>query len=234
MSGATSSVEEVHPDRAEPREVRFARSLESRGGTTLHARDESHARELLADLLDGRAACVDDDPVVRAVVGDAPVLDDPWEASVGVTTALCAAADTSTLAHPFDAQHRRSTGLVPPMHVAVLPVDRLRDTYAEVLQELLSVRPAPSGMRLETGPSSSGDIEQIHVRGMHGPVELVVLVVGSCLAETGAAGTPAAARAGLTDGEPTAEPAPPQTGGPDAAPAEDGGGADSTASQDET
>ncbi|MFK5633985.1 MULTISPECIES: LUD domain-containing protein [unclassified Ornithinimicrobium] len=219
---AASAAEEIRQDQVEPREIRFARALESRGGKIVHARDEGHARDLLVDLLAGRTACVDDDPVVRTILGDAAVVDDPWEATVGVTTALCAAADTSTLAHPFDARHRRSTGLVPPTHVALLPVDRLRDTYAEVLQELLSVRPAPSGMRLETGPSSSGDIEQIHVRGMHGPVELVVLIVGSCAAEAEASGTQAAAGARQTDGEPTAEPAPPETGGPDAAPTEDG------------
>lgn len=219
---AASAAEPLRHDLAEPREVRFARALESRGGKTLHARDERHARELLVELLAGRAPCVDDDPVVRTIMGDAPVVDDPWAAPVGVTTALCAAADTSTLAHPFDRQHRRSTGLVPPTHVALVPVDRLRDTYTEVLQELLSLRPAPSGMRLETGPSSSGDIEQIHVRGMHGPVELVVMLVGSCLAETGDPGTLAAARAARTAEEPTAEPAPPETGGPDAAPAENG------------
>lgn len=222
MSMVDSADDRTDQDRVETRETRFERALVSRGGKVLHARDEEHAHELLLDLLAGQAVCVDDDPVVRAIVRDVLVVDDPWEAPVGVTTALCAAADTSTLAHPFDPQHRRSTGLVPPTHVALLPAARLRDTYPEVLQELLSVRPAPSGMRLETGPSSSGDIEQIHVRGMHGPVELVVMIVGSSVAGTGASGPAAAARAGETDGEPVAEPAPPESGGPEAAPAEDG------------
>src|SRR5690606_30092758 len=114
------------------------------------------------------------------------------------------------------------TGLVPPMHVAVLPVDRLRETYAEVLQELLAVRPSPSGMRLETGPSSSGDIEQIHVRGMHGPLELVVVLVGSPAAETDE--EQAAASLQAVPVEPTAQAAPPETGGPHADPAEEESG----------
>lgn len=206
------------PVEGQERELRFAEALESRGGRALHARDADHAAALLAELVAGRTVCLDDDPVVHQVVGEAHVVDDPWTADVGVTTALCAAVETSTLAHPFDRSHPRSTGLVPPTHVVVLPVERLRETYAEVLQELMAVRPAPSGMRLETGPSSSGDIEQIHVRGMHGPVELVVVLVGSPAAETGEE----QARAAVQDVpvEPTAQPAPPETGGPEADPAE--------------
>lgn len=200
-------------------ELRFAEALESRGGRALHARDTTHAAALLAELVSEEAVCVDDDPVVHAVIGDARVVEDPWSANIGVTTALCAAVATSTLAHPFDRAHLRSTGLVPPMHVVVLPVDRLRETYTEVLQELLAVRPAPSGMRLETGPSSSGDIEQIHVRGMHGPVELVVVLVGSSAAKADEKETAAALHAAPV--EPTAQAAPSETGGPHADPAEE-------------
>lgn len=204
---------------AQSRELRFTQALESRGGRALHARDTDHAAALLAELVSGRTVCVDDDPVVHEVLGDAHVVDDPWTADIGVTTALCAAVETSTLAHPFDRSHTRSTGLVPPMHVVVLPVDRLRETYAEVLQELLAVRPSPSGLRLETGPSSSGDIEQIHVRGMHGPVELVVVLVGSPAAEDDEEQVAASLQA--VPVEPAAQAAPPETGGPHADPAEE-------------
>ncbi|MGD8202095.1 LUD domain-containing protein [Ornithinimicrobium sp. W1679] len=208
-----------HRPEARSRELRFAEALESRGGRALHARDTSHAAVLLAELVSGRTVCADDDAVVQAVIGDARVVEDAWSADLGVTTALCAAVETSTLAHPFDRSHPRSTGLVPPVHVVVLPVDRLRETYTEVLQELLAVRPAPSGLRLETGPSSSGDIEQIHVRGMHGPVELVVVLVGSSAAEVDKEQTATALRA--APAEPTAQAAPPESGGPHADPAEE-------------
>lgn len=52
-------------------------------------------------------------------------------------------------------------------------------TYPEALAALGALRPALSGMRLVSGPSSSGDIEQVHIRGMHGPVQVHVVLVGA-------------------------------------------------------
>jgi len=50
------------------------------------------------------------------------------------------------------------------------------------LDELFTLLPRPaeqtSSMVLITGPSRTADIEQILVRGIHGPGHLVVLVVG--------------------------------------------------------
>ena len=67
--------------------------------------------------------------------------------------------------------------LLPPLHIAVVPRDRILTG----LDELFSLVPQPaeltSAMVLITGPSRTADIEQYLVRGVHGPGELHVVVV---------------------------------------------------------
>jgi L-lactate dehydrogenase complex protein LldG len=68
--------------------------------------------------------------------------------------------------------------LLPPVHIAVVP----RERVLTGLDELLTILPHPaeqtSSMVLITGPSRTADIEQILVRGVHGPGEIHVVVVG--------------------------------------------------------
>ena len=67
--------------------------------------------------------------------------------------------------------------LLPPVHIALVDRERLLTG----LDELLSILPRPadetSSMVLITGPSRTADIEQILVRGVHGPGEIHVVVV---------------------------------------------------------
>lgn len=155
----------------------FAAALLDVGGQTVLCGSTGEARAVLHRLVAGRSVTADDDPVLTPLLGGFDVVTDPWAAAVGVTTAFAAVADTGTLALPFDATHRRSTSLVPPMHIAVVPADRLVPSYAEAVTRVSTLAPMPSAVRMVTGPSSSADIEMTLVRGMHGPVELHVLLM---------------------------------------------------------
>ncbi|WP_194288614.1 LUD domain-containing protein [Ornithinicoccus halotolerans] len=209
----------------------FTEELARRGGTTHRVADADAARELVHELCAGKQVVADDDPVLADVLPGLARVSDPWAADVGVTTAVAAGAATGTIGLVFDRDHPRRTALVPPAHVAVVPVERLHASYAEVLRSLAAIRPVPSGMRLISGPSSSGDIEQVHVRGMHGPVELHVVLVGAAPETTVPAGEgeraaataeEAGTGAGISaDPEPVAEPVREQA--PHAAPGEHAG-----------
>jgi len=99
------------------------------------------------------------------------------EADLGVTSAVAAIATTGTLVQDSTVASGRSASLLPPAHLCILPASRIVATSAEVLRGLGDGRELPSNLVLITGPSRSGDIEQIMTLGVHGPlaVEIVVL-----------------------------------------------------------
>jgi L-lactate dehydrogenase complex protein LldG len=94
----------------------------------------------------------------------------------GITSADYALADTGTLVMIASPQEARLISLLPPAHIAVVPRERILTG----LEELMTVLPKPaeqtSSMVLITGPSRTADIEQILVRGVHGPGQLTVVI----------------------------------------------------------
>ena len=98
-------------------------------------------------------------------------------ADLGITGADYALADTGTLVMLASAKEARMISLLPPVHLAVLSRDRI---LAD-LDELFLLLPRPdqvtSSMVFITGPSRTGDIEQILIRGVHGPGEIHVVIV---------------------------------------------------------
>jgi LUD domain len=98
-------------------------------------------------------------------------------ADVGITSADYALADTGTLVMLASPQEARLVSLLPPAHIAVVPRERILTG----LDELFSILPNPaaqtSSMVLITGPSRTADIEQILVRGVHGPGQITVVIV---------------------------------------------------------
>jgi L-lactate dehydrogenase complex protein LldG len=87
-------------------------------------------------------------------------------------------AETGTLIVMPSADEPRLMSLVPPVHIALLEVDKLYTTFAEAVQEQGWVQAGmPSNALLISGPSKSADIEQTLAYGVHGPKELVVILV---------------------------------------------------------
>lgn len=97
-------------------------------------------------------------------------------ADIGITSADYALADTGSLVMLSSPAEARMISLLPPEHIAVVPRHRILTG----LDELFSILPNPaeqsSSMVLITGPSRTADIEQILVRGVHGPGRITVMV----------------------------------------------------------
>lgn len=96
------------------------------------------------------------------------------QADAGVTGAEAALAETGSVALTSGGGKSRLVSLLPPLHVALVPVSKLvTDLFAWVKE-----RPAsfPAQLVLVSGPSKTADIEQTLVVGVHGPKRFVVIL----------------------------------------------------------
>jgi L-lactate dehydrogenase complex protein LldG len=98
-------------------------------------------------------------------------------ADIGITSADYALADTGTLVMLSSPREARLVSLLPPAHIAVVPRERILTGLDELFTLLPHPADATSSMVLITGPSRTADIEQILVRGVHGPGQITVVVV---------------------------------------------------------
>jgi L-lactate dehydrogenase complex protein LldG len=150
----------------------------------------SDPRALVAEIIAGKTAVASNSPYlsecgittlpcVRSGITDREELRNVCaSADIGITSADYALADTGTLVMIASPQEARLVSLLPPMHLAIVPRDRILTG----LDELFTILPKPaetsSSMVLITGPSRTADIEQILVRGVHGPGQITVVIVG--------------------------------------------------------
>ena len=164
-------------------------NLEKLAGKTFRAASSADAYAYVARLTAGRRAVASNAPLLRecgitALEGVRSGFHDREElrnacasADVGITSADYALAETGSLVLMSSPEEARLISLLPPVHVAVVP----RGKILTGLDELLATVPAPaeatSSMVLITGPSRTADIEQILVRGVHGPGEIHVIVL---------------------------------------------------------
>lgn len=100
-------------------------------------------------------------------------------AGAGVTGADWGLAETGSLVLLSGPGRPRSVSLLPPVHIAVLPVERLLPDTGHLLRIMADRFRAgglPSSVNFVTGPSRTADIEHISVRKVHGPGELLVVL----------------------------------------------------------
>ena len=113
--------------------------------------------------------------------------DECFAAEVGIRGADFALAETGSLVLTSLSEGSQLASLAPPTHVVLYRRSQLRGSLDEVLQNLpVPADPnRPSAARsvvFVTGASRTADIEQILVRGVHGPRELhAILVEEACL-----------------------------------------------------
>ncbi len=167
----------------------FCERVEALAGKTHRAHSTEDARAYALRVIAGRTAVASNAPILRecgitSLPGVQTGITDHDElrtlcsnAACGITGADYALADTGTLVLLSSPQEARLISLLPPVYIAVVERNRL----LTALDELLTILPLPaeqtSSMVLITGPSRTADIEQILVRGVHGPGEIHVVVV---------------------------------------------------------
>jgi len=164
--------------------------IEALAGETHRVATREEARALVAGIVAGRSAVASNSPylaecgiaalpgVRTGILGVEEMRTAAAASEVGITSADYALADTGTLVMLSSAAEARLVSLLPLLHVAVVPRERILTG----LDELFTLLPHPaeqtSSMVLITGPSRTADIEQILVRGVHGPGQITVVIVG--------------------------------------------------------
>lgn len=109
---------------------------------------------------------------------------DDWKAElfehidVGLTSTLGGIAETGSLMLWPDVDEPRLMSLVPPVHIALLDADSIYESFARAMDELNWAQQMPTNALLISGPSKTADIEQTLAYGIHGPRQLIVLILG--------------------------------------------------------
>lgn len=97
---------------------------------------------------------------------------------VGITTTLGGIAESGSLMLWPNAEEPRLMSLVPPVHIAILEADKIYENFAQAMQQLGWAKRMPTNALLISGPSKTADIEQTLAYGIHGPKQLIVLIIG--------------------------------------------------------
>jgi L-lactate utilization protein LutC len=169
-------------------EARVASMLERVRALAGEAVESAEPRAFVANAIAGKTAVASNAPYlaecgiaalpeVRSGITDREELRELCaSADVGITSADYALADTGTLVLLASPREARMISLLPPAHIAVVPRERILTGLDELFSLLPNPAEATSSMVLITGPSRTADIEQILVRGVHGPGLLTVVV----------------------------------------------------------
>jgi L-lactate dehydrogenase complex protein LldG len=169
-------------------EARVASLLERLRALAAEAVESADPRAFVATAIAGKTAVASNAPYleecgIAALPGVRSGITDREElrelcatADVGITSADYALADTGTLVMLSSPREARMISLLPPAHLAVVPRGRILTGLDELFSLLPNPAEATSSMVLITGPSRTADIEQILVRGVHGPGLLTVVV----------------------------------------------------------
>ena len=163
----------------------FVERVEETGATVVRTEEVGTAvSAALAGQGASRVVVAPDLPAAVRPAGVEVVEDDELSAAEldgmdgAVTTCAGACADTGTIA--FDGgvgQGRRAITLVPDLHVCVVDVGQVVETFPELVERLAPSAREGRPVVLVSGPSATSDIELVRVEGVHGPRRLVVVLV---------------------------------------------------------
>lgn len=98
------------------------------------------------------------------------------QAELGLTGADWGIARTGTLVLKSASDRGRAVSLLPPRHLAFLSTTTIVADLIALMAELKQLEHPPAAIELITGPSRTSDIEMDLSIGVHGPVEVYVLL----------------------------------------------------------
>lgn len=163
----------------ESRVKSFVSRFDALAGKAVRVPDLAAAQHWLQTFLAGKTFIASNAAIVKDCLADLPQLAKVAcsDANIGITSADYALAETGTMVMISGADQPRLLSLLPPVHIAIFKASQI----LVGLDELFTLLPRPaeqtSSMVMITGPSRTADIEQILVRGVHGPGEIYAIIL---------------------------------------------------------
>jgi L-lactate dehydrogenase complex protein LldG len=119
-------------------------------------------------------------PGIELLADEPPLAARDLDGVDGVLTGCALAiAETGTIVLDGGAESgRRALTLVPDLHICVVEAARIHASVPDAVAALAGAAAEGRPLTLVSGPSATSDIELERVEGVHGPRELVILVVG--------------------------------------------------------
>ena len=112
------------------------------------------------------------------VLTDRPLRDHLAGIDIGLTLADYGIAETGTLVIDSRSESVRLATMVSEIHVALLPLSRIRATAEQLSSELRELTAgSASYLAFVTGASRTADIERVLAIGVHGPLALHILLM---------------------------------------------------------
>ena len=97
---------------------------------------------------------------------------------IGFTVADYGIGETGSLVIDSSSEELRLATMVSEIHVAVIPKSRIRATTEDLYDELKGFQSRkPKYLAFVTGASRTADIERVLALGVHGPLELHILIL---------------------------------------------------------
>jgi L-lactate dehydrogenase complex protein LldG len=104
--------------------------------------------------------------------------DYPGGIDMGVSLVDYGIAETGTLVLDSRSEETRLSTMLSEVHVAILDTSKIRETALAMTEELTGMVGDPgSYMAFITGASRTADIERVLAIGVHGPLELHIMLV---------------------------------------------------------
>lgn len=167
----------------------FVQQFEKLNGKPMRVRSRSEAAAAVRDLMNGQTAVASNAPYLSECgITDLAGVQSGFTAGgdlraacaaaqFGITSATFALADTGTFVMLAGREEARMISLLPPVHIGVIPASSILPNLDELFRRVPQPADRTSSMVLITGPSRTADIEQILVRGVHGPGEICAVIV---------------------------------------------------------
>lgn len=99
------------------------------------------------------------------------------QAELGVTGSDWGIALSGTVVINSNPQRGRAVSLLPPRHLTFILASQIRNNLFEILEEVSALGTPPSAIEMISGPSRTSDIEMDLSIGVHGPIEVYVVVI---------------------------------------------------------